>query len=143
LTKDPPYLLHSDNGREKVTVYRLDPIPTTLSNPRWKLSHVRESVWVIAERPDEARQKVVLATTEFMPMVPGRPILVSPWYDDALVICVADTSRTDVPDRLDYSCGAAGRKFHCFDNSHGQTHRQRRGLPILKEMLRWPRELPV
>jgi hypothetical protein len=89
---------HQTQARGKMNTYRLDPIPSTLSNPRWQRSSVRECVWVAAETPNEARKKVALATIEFTPVVPGAPLLHSPWYDDALVICVMDTSRTDVPD---------------------------------------------
>jgi hypothetical protein len=76
--------------------YRLDPIPSTVSNARWQKSSVRECVWVTAENPNEARKKVALATLQFTHVEPGAPILYSPWYDDALAMCVMDTSRTDV-----------------------------------------------
>lgn len=80
-----------------MTVYRLDPIPTTLNNPRWKLSRIRERVWVNAESPDEARQKVQESTTAFVKLARGT-IPVNPWYNvDALATCVVDTSRTGVP----------------------------------------------
>jgi hypothetical protein len=80
-------------------VYRLDPMPTTLDNPRWLRSSIRECVWVMAESPDQARQKVAWATFEFAePTGPYAPIVYSPWYDDALATCITDPSRGDVPE---------------------------------------------
>jgi hypothetical protein len=81
-----------------MNVYRLDPIPSTLSNPKWHQVRARESLWVQAESPDEARKKVALATLEYTPVVPGVAKPPSPWYDEGLALCVMDTSRADVPE---------------------------------------------
>jgi hypothetical protein len=80
-----------------MTVYRLDPIPTSLTDPRWEASSVRECVWVRASTPDEARKKVARATLSVTPVRPGKPLLLSPWYDDTLAIYVMDT-RSGVPE---------------------------------------------
>jgi hypothetical protein len=92
-----------------MNTYRLDPIPSTFGDPSWHRSSVREPVWVKAASPDAAREKVALATLNTAPRVLGAPITFSPWYNDTLVICVLDTSRTDVPE--DAIIRADGRRL--------------------------------
>jgi hypothetical protein len=75
-------------------VFRLDPIPTTLKDSRWQKSNVAECVWVRANSPDEARDKVAHATLAYALRL-GR-IVFSPWYDQSFATCVMDTARTDV-----------------------------------------------
>ena len=79
-------------------VFHLEPNPATFNDPRWQVSSIREGLWLMAEGPDQARTKVALATLRFRPVVPGAPILRSPWYDDAFATCVIDTARTGVPE---------------------------------------------
>jgi hypothetical protein len=81
-----------------VTAYRLDPIPTGRNDPRWEASHLQELVWAGATSPEDARKLVALKTLTFTPTHPGRPILLSPWYDDKLATCVLDTGKVDVPE---------------------------------------------
>jgi hypothetical protein len=77
-------------------VFRLDPIRTTLKDPRWQRSSVTECVWVRADSSDDARDKVAHATLSYVSRAGW--IMFSPWYDDSFAICVMDTARTDVPE---------------------------------------------
>ena len=94
-----------------MSVYRLSPISTTLGRRRWRTSRVNDVVWVLAETSGKARERVASATVEFSrPTRRFAPIIVqSPWLDEALALCVLDTSKTDVPDGVVIT--AHGRLF--------------------------------
>jgi len=79
-------------------VYRLEPIVGQLGHSAWRTSEVPPSiVWVRAENPDYARQKLHMArlpTTR-----PTQAIWApnGPWTNAALVSCVEDHSH-EVPE---------------------------------------------
>jgi hypothetical protein len=80
--------------RPNPVVYRLDPIPTKLDDPKWQKSMVKECVRVLADTAVEARQKVGRITA----ISTGggeRTAAVSPWLDETLTtICVDTKGRT-------------------------------------------------
>jgi len=79
-------------------VYRLEPIGGQLGHSAWRGSEVPpQIVWVRAENPDYARQKLHMARlpTTRPTQVPWAPN--SPWTNAALVSCVEDCSR-EVPE---------------------------------------------
>jgi hypothetical protein len=80
-------------------IFHLVPNPATFNDPRWQISTVRESVWVMADGPYQARTKVALATLKVQPCLPGEAPLRSPWYDEAFATCVVETARSDVPEK--------------------------------------------
>jgi hypothetical protein len=74
-----------------MTVFRLDPFPHRLTDPRWQASTVTELIFVGATTDQEAR---ALAAQRTLTAAVG---LQSPWLDDHLTSCVIETSKTDVP----------------------------------------------
>jgi hypothetical protein len=77
-----------------MTGYRLDPIPTTLSDPRWQRgSTVHEAIFVGAATPEEAR--ALAATRTANPTAPSG--LQSPWLDDKLKSCLWERPEPEVP----------------------------------------------
>jgi hypothetical protein len=93
-----------------MSVYRLSPISTTLGGRRWRTSCVNDVVWVLAETPGKARERVASATVGFSrPTGRFAPRVQSPWLNEALALCVLDTSKTDVPDGVVIT--AHGRLF--------------------------------
>ena len=81
-------------------IYKLEPIDGMESHNDWRASGIGTmAVWVRAENPDDARQKVHLATIttvkgyEAGDLIPSS----SPWLSSAVVGCDEDDSR-DVPD---------------------------------------------
>jgi hypothetical protein len=93
-----------------MSVYRLSPISTTLGGRRWRTSCVSDVVWILAETPGEARERVASATVEFSrPTGRFAPMVQSPWLDETLALCVLDTSKTDVP--YGVVIAADGRQF--------------------------------
>ena len=81
-----------------MTAYRLTPIPSTFGDPRWQQSSTKQTIWVDATTPDEARQTAADATLNFAAST-GRyaPITPSPWLSDAMAICVPDVPGFDIP----------------------------------------------
>ena len=74
-------------------VYRLDPIPTALADPRWQVSAVTETIFVDAASPSEARALASAATNPSMPQLGHR----SPWLEERLTLCVLEPRGPDVP----------------------------------------------
>jgi hypothetical protein len=80
-------------------VYRLEPLEGLEGHSDWRASGIGTmAVWVRASDPDDARQKIHLATItsvgvyESGELVPAS----SPWLNSAVVGCDEDDSR-DVP----------------------------------------------
>jgi hypothetical protein len=78
-----------------MSVYRLDPIK--LNHPRWEASTIKETVWVIAENPKEARDLVAAKTLHLTAIQIEQPLLLSPWIDDKISVCVLQTEPTNHP----------------------------------------------
>ena len=81
-------------------VYKLEPVEGLEGHHDWRASGIGTiAVWVRANDPDEARQKIHLATLstvagyEAGELVPAS----SPWLNSAVVDCDEDDSR-EVPD---------------------------------------------
>lgn len=81
-------------------VYKLEPVAGLESHGDWRASGIGTmAVWVRASNPDDARQKMHLATIttvegyEAGELVPAS----SPWLNSSVVDCDVDMSR-DVPD---------------------------------------------
>ena len=75
-------------------IYRLEPIEGTEGYNAWWASTLSPTtVWVQANNPDHARQRMHLATTTFALDKDG---LYAPWHNAALVRCIEDAS-WDVP----------------------------------------------
>jgi hypothetical protein len=83
-------------------VYKLEPVEGRQNHQDWRASGIGTmAVWVRANDPDEARQKIHLATLstvaafEAGELVPAS----SPWLNSAVVDCDEDDSR-EVPDGM-------------------------------------------
>lgn len=81
---------------KSMAVFRLDPIDH--ASPRWEASTAKETIFIKASDPWEARQRAQMLTLRAVHVRPGSPVLHSPWLDDKLTMCVLEPSRDDVPD---------------------------------------------
>jgi hypothetical protein len=80
-----------------MSAYRLEPIPTRLSDPAWQGSTISEAVWAGAVYPIEARELVAGRTAD--PLAPASACTWerSPWLDAELTTCVWQSRMDDVP----------------------------------------------
>jgi hypothetical protein len=71
--------------------YRLDPIPSTEDYPCWSRSTLRERVWVWANSENQARDRVISASSKASERTANGQIAGPPWRQPALTTCVVDT----------------------------------------------------
>ena len=88
-----PYL---PRGVSAVSVFRLEPIPTKLSDPAWQHSTISEAIWAGAIYPIEAREMVAQRTIS-IEAIQTSPRMNSPWLDAELTTCVWVSHKDDVP----------------------------------------------
>jgi hypothetical protein len=85
--------------------YKLEPIEGTERHPFWRASIVPPTpVWLQAQNPDLARQRMQLAAKEATRDV-KRDELRTPWADTALVRCTEDGSCDAPLDRAIFANG--------------------------------------
>jgi len=79
-------------------VYRLEPIESMAAHNDWRASGIGPmAVWVRADTPDDARNKMQRATTTVVEYETEELIPVSPWINSAVVSCDEDPTQ-DVPE---------------------------------------------
>lgn len=78
-------------------VYKLAPIESRRSDPKWAASTLQEAVWVEARDDMDARHMVESATLKMVDFKPGKPMLFSPWVDDVVTSCWSDSGAKPPP----------------------------------------------
>jgi hypothetical protein len=81
-------------------IFRFDPTPETVNDPRWEASKIREPFWIRAQTQNAARERAALILVNFVTRRTGRPMVYSPWLDPKFADCDVDQPSVDVPDGI-------------------------------------------
>jgi hypothetical protein len=77
-------------------VYRLDPIPRQDVDPRWEVSAIKKTCWIVGHSEEDARQQVARLSAAMVKVKLGETLLRSPWLDPELASCEPDTAPVEM-----------------------------------------------
>lgn len=78
-------------------IFRIEPIGTTVSDRRWTASKIKETFWIRADSEDAARHHAALILMQMTDVIPGKPVLFSPWLDSNFAECSPDDPAIEIP----------------------------------------------